>query len=239
MYCIQSGIAVLIERVRSGVSSLGDEYIQEGFGMLQNLPSIVCGHVLGPMSGETVLDMCASPGNKTTHLAELMNDSGRIVALDKTPNKLKLLTSKMCAFDVKSVQCFAFDSTKALDEFQVLENTNNRPLEPPFAPNTFDRILLDAPCSALGNRPQLRNDISPKMLASYPVVQKKLFRAAVGLLKPGGVLVYSTCTVNSAENEQLVSWALDKFGNEIQLVPALPRFGGPGWMGEGLTEEQR
>lgn len=183
--------------------------------------------------------MCAAPGNKTTHLAELMRDTGRLVALDKTPNKLKLLISKMSEFDVKSVKCFSFDSTKALDENLNDGNDENRQLEPPFAPSTFDRILLDAPCSALGNRPQLRNDMSPKMLASYPVVQKKLFRAAVGLLKPGGVLVYSTCTINAAENEQVVAWALEKFGNELKLETASPKFGGPGWLGEGLSEEER
>lgn len=226
-----------MENVRSGVSSIGDEYIKSGDGMLQNLPSIVCGHVLDPKPGETVLDMCAAPGNKTTHLAELMGDIGRIVALDKTPNKLKLLISKMSAFDLKSVQCFAFDSTKALDDKQSFEESQS--LKPPFAPNTFDRILLDAPCSALGNRPQLRNDMSPKMLASYPVVQKKLFRTAVGLLKPGGVLVYSTCTIAAAENEHLVAWALEKFGNEIELEQATPIIGGPGWFGEGLSEIQR
>lgn len=219
--------------------SIGDDYIPPGHGMLQNLPSIVCGHVLGPKSGETILDMCAAPGNKTTHLAELMCDTGRLVALDKTPNKLKLLSSKIEEFDVKCVECFAFDSTKALDESDNVGIDKNRAFQPPFAPCTFDRILLDAPCSALGNRPQLRNDMSPKMLASYPVMQKKLFRAAVGLLKPGGVLVYSTCTIAAAENEQLVGWALEKFGNELQLVSALPRFGGPGWSGERLSEQDR
>lgn len=209
--------------------------------MLQNLPSIVCGHVLAPKPGETVLDMCAAPGNKTTHIAALMGDTGRLVALDKTPNKLKLLLSKMSTFELRSVECYAFDSTKALDE-NPSGTFNDRklgPLVPPFAPNTFDRILLDAPCSALGNRPQLRNDMSPKMLASYPVVQKKLFRAAVGLLKPGGVLVYSTCTIAVTENERMVGWALEKFGQEIELEAALPKFGGSGWAGQGLNEDQR
>lgn len=227
-----------MERTRSGVPSIGDDYFTQGYAMLQNLPSIVCGHVLGPEPGETVMDMCAAPGNKTTHLAELMGDTGRIVAMDKTPNKLKILQSKMNLFDLNSVACFAFDSTKALDEnVGTAETYSDQLFKPPFAANTFDRILLDAPCSALGNRPQLRNDMSPKMLDSYPVVQKKLFRAAVGLLKSGGVLVYSTCTVAEAENEQMVAWALQKFA--IQLVPATPRLGGPGWANAGLSEEER
>lgn len=221
----------------SGVPSIGDTYFQSGYAMLQNLPSIICGHVLNPKPGEIVLDMCAAPGNKTTHLAELMSDTGLLVALDKTPNKLKLLLDKMATYDLKSVKCYMFDSTKALRADDT-ENINQLDVSPPFRPNTFDKILLDAPCSALGNRPMLRNDITPKMLKSYAVVQRKLFAAAVSLLRSGGVLVYSTCTVTVAENEDMVRWVLEKY-SDIQLVPAEPLFGGPGWSGAGLTDNQR
>lgn len=204
--------------------------------MLQNLPSIVCGHVLDPQPGDTVLDMCASPGNKTTHIAELMNDCGHIVALDKTPNKVIVLKRKIEKFGLKCVNCYAWDSTKAVcDNRQVDANR----LVPPFGTKTFDRILLDAPCSALGNRPQLRNDITSKMLASYPVVQRKLFKAAVDLLKSGGILVYSTCTINVGENEDIVRWACEKFSDDIELVAAEPMLGGPGWSNVGLSDKQR
>lgn len=73
--------------------------------------------------------------------------------------------------------------------------------EPPFRPQTFDRILLDAPCSALGQRPSIRNDMSLRELHSYPRLQERLLSAAVRLLKPGGVMVYSTCTFIPEENE--------------------------------------
>lgn len=221
----------------SGVPSIGDKYFQSGDAMLQNLPSIICGHVLNPKPGEIVLDMCAAPGNKTTHLAELMRDTGLLVALDKTPNKLKLLLHKMATYNLKSVKCYVFDSTKAL-RTEVTDETNLTDLSPPFRPCSFDKILLDAPCSALGNRPMLRNDITPKMFNSYAVVQRKLFAVAVPLLRSSGVLVYSTCTVSVAENEDMVRWALEKF-SDIQLVAAEPLFGGPGWSGAGLTDNQR
>lgn len=221
----------------SGVPSIGDAYFQPGHAMLQNLPSIICGHVLNPKPGEIVLDMCAAPGNKTTHLAELMRDTGLIVALDKTPKKLKLLSDKLATYNLKSVKCYVFDSTKAL-RTDVSEKTNETDVSPPFYPYSFDKILLDAPCSALGNRPMLRNDMTPKMLTSYAVVQKKLFAVAVPLLRSGGILVYSTCTVTVAENEDMVRWALEKFA-DIQLVAAEPLFGGPGWSGAGLTDTQR
>ncbi len=203
--------------------------------MLQNLPSIICAHVLNPLRGDRVLDMCAAPGNKTSHLAELMKDDGMIVAIDKTPNKLKILEEKMKTYKLNSVKCFAYDSTKLLsNDKSCIDGV----LEPPFPGLTFDKILLDAPCSALGNRPVLRSDISPKMLKSYPVIQKKLFKTAVELLKRNGILVYSTCTVTSAENEEIVEWALNKF-DDIELISSDPMLGGPGWSNVGLNDDQR
>lgn len=237
-----SGIAVEVLQTISGVPAIGDRFFPAGSAMLQNLPSVVCARVLDPRPGETVLDMCAAPGNKTTHLAELMADRGRLIALDKTPKKLRLLQEKVDTFGVRSVRCYAHDSTKALravPETGDKDDGDDGALRPPFEPETFDRILLDAPCSALGNRPQLRNDMSVRMLASYPVVQKKLWRTAFELLRPGGVLVYSTCTVAVAENEEMVAWALQKFAGRIELMVAAPLMGGPGWSGCGLSEEQR
>lgn len=202
--------------------------------MLQNLPSVICAHVLNPLPGEIVLDMCSAPGNKTSHCAELMKDDGLIIAIDKTPNKLKVLEEKIKTYKFNSVKCFAYDSTKLLSNDSCGEDT----MEPPFPSHFFDKILLDAPCSALGNRPVLRNDISVKMLKSYPVIQKKLFKAAFELLKKNGVLVYSTCTVTSGENEEIVQWALNKFDG-IELISADPLLGGPGWSNVGLNDDQR
>lgn len=202
--------------------------------MLQNLPSVICARVLNPIPGEKVLDMCAAPGNKTSHLAELMKDDGSIIAIDKTPNKLLILEEKIRTYRLNSVKCFAYDSTKLLSHTDDITEAEN----PPFRSCSFDKILLDAPCSALGNRPVLRNDISSKMLKSYPVIQKKLFQTAVELLKRNGVLVYSTCTVTSGENEEIVLWALNKF-DDIELISADPLLGGPGWPNVGLSDDQR
>lgn len=230
-----SGIAVQITATVSKVPSIGDSYLPAGRAMLQNLPSVICAHVLNPLPGEKVLDMCAAPGNKTSHLAELMQDEGLIIAIDKTPNKLKMLQEKISTYQFKSVKCFAYDSTRLLSMEQTDDDDS---VKPPFPSHFFDKILLDAPCSALGNRPVLRSDISPKMLKSYPVVQRKLFKTAVELLRQNGVLVYSTCTVASEENEEMVQWALAKF-DKIELVAAHPLLGGPGWPNVGLTDEER
>lgn len=227
------GIAVEMMSTVSGVPSIGDLSSTEA--LLQNLPSIVCVRVLDPKHNEMILDMCSAPGNKTTHIAELMVNRGIVIALDKTESKIQLVKNKVRDYGFDSIKAFAFDSTKSFDESLVGKSV----LEgPPFGGNTFDRILLDAPCSALGNRPVLADNLTPKMLSSYPVVQKKLFSNAVQLLKVGGVLVFSTCTIVEDENEGMVRWALDKFPN-LRLADATPFYGGEGIEGCDLSDDDR
>lgn len=103
--------------------------------------------------------------------------------------------------------------------------------------SSFSHILLDAPCSGLGQRPQLRTKMTCKELASFPRLQKKLFATAVELLSPGGTLVYSTCTIVTEENEDVVAWAVKAFGGRLELVDSEPVLGGPGWAVEGLPAE--
>ncbi|XP_011186734.3 tRNA (cytosine(72)-C(5))-methyltransferase NSUN6 [Zeugodacus cucurbitae] len=231
------GVAVEMMETVSGVPTIGDLSCKEA--LLQNLPSIVCVRVLNPQPGERVLDMCAAPGNKTTHIAELMGDKGEIIALDKVANKIPVMLEKITSLGLKSIRAYNFDATKAYSEAKEAAGTECLDM-PPFAANTFDKILLDAPCSALGNRPLLVGppNMSARMLGSYPKVQRKLFSAAVPLLKPNGVLVYSTCTVTEGENEGMVAWVLEKFP-QLRLVPATPHVGGIGLEQTGLSDTER
>lgn len=235
---VPNGIAIEIIETVSTVPSLGNIFASlNNLGLLQNLPSIICGKVLNPLRNDIVLDMCAAPGNKTTHLAELMNDQGCIYALDRSAARAKLLQSNINEHGAKSIRCFAFDGTKSVNE--ATDRVRLLHEGPPFSEGTFDRILLDAPCSGLGNRPILVSNLSPEEQSSYPNLQKKLFATGVRLLKKNGILVYSTCTIFASENEGIVSWALDKFAQYIELVPAEPHFGGPGWPNVGLTDAHR
>lgn len=231
---VKRGIAIEMMSTVSGVPPLSDTCFPNGEAMLQNLPSIICVHVLDPQPGETILDMCAAPGNKTTHLAERMLDSGQIMALDRSANKMKILKQKIKNLNLKSVHCFVFDSTKAVCSEDSVDSD-----KPPFRRESFDRILLDAPCSGLGNRPLLECQASEQDILSYPVLQKKLLEAAVKLLKPGGTLVYSTCSISHLENEKVVAWMLENFADALNLVPASPLLGGSGWKNVGLTDDQR
>ncbi|XP_048508640.1 tRNA (cytosine(72)-C(5))-methyltransferase NSUN6 isoform X2 [Athalia rosae] len=236
-----SGIGVFMTDIISNVPNLSDSVFPKGSVLLQNLPSMVCAHVLNPLPDQTVLDMCAAPGNKTTHIAALMKGSGSIVALEKIRSKVERMKIQCAAFSALNIQIFCFDSTKALGK------TNEKLLStgPPYTQESFDRILLDVPCSALGQRPQLINPITVAQLNSYVPLQRKLFSVAVDLLKPGGVLVYSTCTVTVGENEGIVSWALKSFPC-LELEPVrktlyslgLPNIGTSGYKVVGLNAEQ-
>lgn len=225
-----SGIAVRMIRTISGVPSIRDSYLTDPFALLQNLPSIICGHVLNPQAGEYILDMCAAPGNKTTHLAQLMQNTGTIIALDRSARRTEILRDNLKRFHIDCVQSFTFDAAKASTTDSVRLNA-----APPFQAETFDRILLDAPCSGFGNRPVLTTKMSIPALQSYPKLQKKLLDAAAVLLKPNGILVYSTCTIIPAENEMNIAWFLEKYGTFFELISAAPIMGRTGVPNVGLN----
>ncbi|KAL7305128.1 hypothetical protein TKK_0002533 [Trichogramma kaykai] len=238
---ISNGIAVKMTDVISSVPQLNSEILPTGHVLLQNLPSILCCRALDPQSDEIVLDMCAAPGNKTTQISALMGNKGTIIAMDKIKNKIIKLDETIKKFHTTSVKAFCFNSVNSVSTV-----SNKSILEgPPFSKDSFDRILLDGPCSALGQRPQISNSISLSQLKSYVPLQKKLFTAAVELLKPRGILVYSTCTITIAENEGIVAWALKKFPNlqlqnvhEIFMNLDVDHFTSTGFEVEGLSTEE-
>uniref|UniRef100_A0A8C3CBE0 NOP2/Sun RNA methyltransferase 6 n=1 Tax=Cairina moschata TaxID=8855 RepID=A0A8C3CBE0_CAIMO len=200
---------------------------------LQNLPSVVVSHVLNPQPGERILDMCAAPGGKTTHLATLMRDQGEVIAMDKIANKVKKIKQNAELLQLNCIKAFCYDGTKALS----VEKREDEQEGPPFLPESFDRILLDAPCSGMGQRPTMSYSSTLKEVMSYQPLQRKLFTVAVKLLKPGGVLVYSTCTITLSENEEQVTWALETFPC-LQLQRQEPHIGGEGMRGAGLALDQ-
>ncbi|XP_005094968.1 tRNA (cytosine(72)-C(5))-methyltransferase NSUN6 [Aplysia californica] len=196
----------------------------------QNLPSMACAHFLGPQPGERVLDMCAAPGGKTSHIAALMKNSGVVVALEKSSERASKMSNLMEKLGLDNVKCFQFDSTKAVSDISGPDDS------PPYLPASFDRVLVDAPCSALGQRPCAVNRLSLNQLKSYPVLQHKILLSAVQLVRPGGVLVYSTCTVCVDENEDQVARLLTKCP-DLELCDAPHKLGGPGLPGSKLKSE--
>ena len=163
-------------------------------------------NVLNPQPGMKVLDMCAAPGGKTTHMAEKMGNEGSILAMDLHPKKLDLIDENTARLGLEIVQTAPVDGRKAA-EFLVTES--------------YDAILVDAPCSGLGvmkRKPDIKYTKREEDLESLQTIQLAILDNAVKLLKQEGRLVYSTCTVDKRENEGTVAKFLQQHP-EMELVP--------------------
>ena len=151
--------------------------------------------LLAPESGQRVLDACAAPGGKSTHLAELMADQGELWAVDRSAARLERLRRNAARLGLGCIRTLAADAL-------VLAS------EKPAWIGYFDRILLDAPCSGLGTlarHADARWRIEPQAIDALVKLQRSLLEALLPLLKPGGRLVYATCTVHPAENRHQVA----------------------------------
>ncbi len=172
---------------------------QKGAFYIQDPSTLLAVQILDPQPGERILDLCAAPGGKTTYIAQVIDDDGEVFASDRDPERLKLVTENCKRMHITSV------STSTADE---LDNYRRNGGEP------FDRVLVDAPCSNTGvirRRVDLRWRLKPEEFARLHKVQLELLHRATSLLKPGGVLVYSTCSLEPEENEQLIAAFLEDY----------------------------
>ena len=164
----------------------GSELFARGALMPQSRASIMVARAVDPAPGERVLDLCAAPGAKTTHLAALMEGEGRVVAVELDPRRARDVTRNAERLGAANVEVVVGDAAEA-----------------GFGTG-FDRVLADPPCSDLGtlrSRPDARWRKSPGQVAELAALQGRILDAAVQALRPGGRLVYSTCTVSPQENE--------------------------------------
>jgi len=182
---------------------------RDGSFYLQDPGTLLAVCRLGPQPGETILDFCAAPGGKTTFIAQLMNNQGRIVAQDVSEERLKWVQENCARLGVTCVET-------------VLPSTLN--LQPLTG---FDRVLVDAPCSNTGvmrRRVDLRWRIQPEEIERLSAAQLNLLQQAVTQVKPGGILVYSTCSLEPEENQEVVKQFLGdhadfKLESERELLP--------------------
>ncbi|WP_082926853.1 16S rRNA (cytosine(967)-C(5))-methyltransferase RsmB [Paenibacillus tuaregi] len=184
--------------VRSGGNMAHTDWYQEGLLSVQDESSMLVAAAVDPRPGMKVLDCCAAPGGKSCHIAEKLNGSGEVIANDVYPHKAKLVESQAERLDLDIVRTTTGDALE---------------LAARYAPESFDRILLDAPCSGLGvirRKPDLKWAKQPEDITDIAELQLKLLDGVAGLLRPGGVLVYSTCTIEKRENMQVVQAFLDK-----------------------------
>ena len=167
---------------------------QEGDFLVQDPASMLPPHLLEPKPGEWILDMCAAPGGKTTHLAALTRGEVRIVACDSHPGRLRQIRENCIRMGHHGVAMAAADGRRA-----------------PFC-GRFDRVLVDAPCSGLGTlrrHPDLKYRISRQDISELSVLQGELLRSAVTLCQNQGVIVYSVCTFAAEETNELVARILE------------------------------
>lgn len=164
----------------------------EGFFQVQGESSQLVSVLLGPQANERILDACAAPGGKATHIAELMQDRGTVIALDKSAGGLRKIGENAARLRLRSIQTLFGDAGIGLPD--------------PFA-ESYDRILVDAPCSGFGtlrSHPEIKWQRDQKDVKRISQLQQKILNNVCDYLKSGGVLVYSTCTLMREENEDVV-----------------------------------
>lgn len=180
--------------------------LSSGACHIQSLSSIAVGHALAPAPGTRVLDACAAPGSKTTHLAALMNNQGVLTAADASRTRMFRLRAVLDKL-----------GARADTVVERAERWGRR------APASYHAVLVDAPCSAEGRAlagdEDAAADWSPRKCKRLASEQKAILHSAIEACLPGGVLVYSTCTLGSEENEMVLARALELYAGRVALEP--------------------
>ncbi|HEY2420476.1 MAG TPA: 16S rRNA (cytosine(967)-C(5))-methyltransferase RsmB [Neobacillus sp.] len=205
---------VVPEGIRSLKGNLAST-IAFNYGMftIQDESSMLAAYALGSFQNELVLDACAAPGGKSTHIAEKMDNTGEVISIDLHDHKVKLINDNAHRLGLENIKTMAMDS---------------RLLQEQFKAESFDRILLDAPCSGLGvmrRKPDMKYTKTENDIERLSMVQEKLLTSVSPLLKKGGTLVYSTCTVDKEENEQTVKSFLQNnldFEGDLSFKTRMP-----------------
>jgi 16S rRNA (cytosine967-C5)-methyltransferase len=194
----------------SGGTTVLRELSAAGKIYLQDEASQLVAQMLDVKPRERVLDLCAAPGGKTTLMADRSEDRAMIVAADRSPARMATVAATTRLHELKSIQPVILDASEQL----------------PFAARTFDKVLVDAPCSGTGTlrrNPEIRWRLSPSDIAMLAEQQKQMLRRAMEVLKPGGRLVYSTCSVEREENEAVIESVTDHRLRVIQTKRTWPQ----------------
>jgi len=175
----------------TGATPIVRELAAEGEIYLQDEASQLVAHAMEVKPGERVLDACAAPGGKTTLIADRAHEQAFLVAAERSHTRMATVVATLRLHQFKSLTPVILDATEQL----------------PFASESFDRVLVDAPCSGTGTlraNPEIRWRLAPEDFAKFAEQQKRIVSRAVEVLKPGGRLVYSTCSVEPEENEEVI-----------------------------------
>jgi predicted RNA-binding protein (TIGR00451 family) len=209
----REGLAVEVTHPTYKVPSLREtEEFKEGLIYPQSFPAIVTCKVLDPQPGEKIADIAASPGGKTTAIAQLMMNEGLIYAVDRNREKMEKIKESVNRLGVKNVRLICHDA---------------RYLNVDFPEIRVKRTLVDPPCSALGVRPKLYEKAESKEIKALAEYQKQFMKSAAKITESKGIIVYSTCTMTMDENEEVVKFAVEECGLEVEEQEYF--FGSPGF----------
>ncbi|NOZ53681.1 MAG: RsmB/NOP family class I SAM-dependent RNA methyltransferase [Gammaproteobacteria bacterium] len=193
--------------IQSRELTLKSDLYQQGLIYSQNLSSQLAPMVLAPQPGEEILDMCASPGGKTLQIAGMLQQTGRIAAVEKIKSRFFKLKANLKSQHVDFVHTYLADAIPLWRK----------------TPERFDRVLLDAPCSTESrfhcSNPDSFSHWNRQKIKETARKQKKLLFSAIHCLKPGGTLVYCTCAFAPEENEAVIDYACHKFAESIAITP--------------------
>lgn len=178
---------------------------RDGKIFVQDESSMLVAHLVDPHPNETIIDLCAAPGGKSTHMAELTKDQCRVISVDDHPHKIGLIKENALRLRLESIKPLLGDARNVFEK----ENLS------------VDAVLVDAPCSGTGvlrRRIDARYRRRPEDIKALAALQRDILQQAARLVKPGGRLVYSTCTLESEENQEQIKWFLEK-NQDYQIEP--------------------
>ena len=192
-------------RVVNGRSIEANPLFKDGYVTVQDESAMLVAPSMDIEEDMTVLDLCSAPGGKTTHISEIMNNTGKVLAFDIHKNKLSLILSNVQRLGIKNINCSTLDATIYTSELE----------------DSGDRVLIDVPCSGLGiirKKPEIKYTKTSKELKEIVKIQKEIMKNAAKYVKKDGVILYSTCTLNKEENENNIQWFLKNHPN-FKLEP--------------------
>lgn len=192
------------------------EAFQKGWVQVQDASSAFVGEAAAPQAGELVLDVCGAPGGKSLHIADKLKGTGRVIVRDLTEEKIRLVEENIARTGFTNIEAEVWDARVVDPEYQ----------------EKADLVIADLPCSGLGiigKKPDIKYQATEQKLADLAALQREILAAASQYVKPGGRLIYSTCTINRQENEDQRAWFLAHF-------PFCP-LSLEGRLGNGVCEE--
>lgn len=193
---------------------------QRGYFYSQSLSAMLVAPILNPQKDETIIDFCAAPGGKSTHIAQLVNNQCHLIAVDRSKRRIARLQTEANRLGITCIRSFIGRAHEFVKEHPAI---------------LADRVLVDPPCTALGVRPKLYDETTMARIQSTASYQRMILDSASTALRPGGVLVYSTCTLTVEENEHNIYHLVNEKGYDLEKQ--IPYRGTEGLIGSGLLKQ--